>query len=114
MSRKVDLIASAIVRSLKSKRERSRPARAPLAVAVASAVAQRLSTQGRAQALSVVRLSKRKTGRLAHPAARGQGVRPAPFVASALQANLSSRTPMKKSLASAVASAVVRRLSQHS
>jgi hypothetical protein len=128
MSRKVNAMASAVVRRLKAKRKAPRRGRPPLRVAVASAVARRLAAPGKgrpapvglASAVAASLASKRaggakRRGRLSHPAARGpggpRGVPPA-VIASAVSQTLAvrSRRPKRKSLAAAVASAVARRL----
>jgi hypothetical protein len=127
MSRKVDAMASAVVRRLKAKRKAPRRGRPPLKVAVASAVARLLAAPGKgrpvpvgvasavAARLASKRAGAKRRGRLSHPAARGpggpRGVPPA-VIASAVNQTLAvqSRQPKRKSLAAAVASAVARHL----
>jgi hypothetical protein len=113
-------MANAVLRRLGGKPKSVRKPRTPLAVAVASAVVQRLGRgQLTAASPSGARLaSRRGTGakkrtRLSHPAARGPARRPGGgAVASAVGRALSarSRKPRRASLAQAVASAVTRRL----
>lgn len=125
MSRKVNAMASAVVRRLKAKRKVLRRGRPPLEVAVASAVARRLALSGKgrpapaaiASAVAARLASKRtgaakRRGRLSHPAARGPSGVPPAVIASAVNQTLAvrSRRPKRKSLAAAVASAVARRL----
>lgn len=124
MARRLNGLASAIVRRLNAGPKPARKSRAPLAAAVASAVVTRLG-RGRGGPVSASAVQSRlasrrgagpgKRGRLSHPAARGPSRRPSsgpPGVASGVGRALStrSRKSLRGSLASAVASAVISRL----
>jgi hypothetical protein len=134
MSRKVDMLASAITRRLATPKSsgkrrgkrRGKPTGPPsaLAAAVASAVAGRLVVRSQGSprvnvaSVAATQLSgpaRTKRGRLSHPAARGlRGGRKgslAAAVASAVAARLAVRSKRgRPPLAAAVASAVARRM----
>lgn len=130
MSRKVNAVASAVVRSLKTKRNAARRGgRAPLHVAVASVVARRLAAPGKGPAVGggfasatgprlASKRGAKKRGRLSHPAERGRGLKGVPpaVIASAVARTLAAPArrpkPRRKSLAAAVASVVARRLAK--